>query len=69
MLSCVQEETAARTAATGSGRRCERCKISAAADDIKLRVCSRCRNVFYCSRECQKKAWKEEHKVYCIDVK
>jgi hypothetical protein len=31
----------------------------------QLLVCSRCRNVRYCSRPCQKAHWKEGHKLEC----
>lgn len=39
---------------------CCYCKIEAK----KLMKCARCRKVFYCGRECQKKDWKE-HKKFC----
>lgn len=31
----------------------------------KLRLCTRCRNVRYCSTECQRKAWLGGHKDAC----
>jgi hypothetical protein len=31
----------------------------------KNRKCARCKNVVYCSAECQKKHWKEGHKKVC----
>jgi len=30
-----------------------------------LKVCSRCKNTFYCGRECQAKAWAKSHKKDC----
>ncbi|KAK5906894.1 hypothetical protein CesoFtcFv8_004799 [Champsocephalus esox] len=35
---------------------------------VKLTACSRCHNVFYCSRNCKLKAWDERHKEECIRV-
>lgn len=34
---------------------------------IELRKCSKCKSVWYCSKECQKEHWKH-HKAYCHDV-
>jgi hypothetical protein len=31
---------------------------------LKFRVCGRCKEVRYCSRECQVESWKE-HKIFC----
>jgi hypothetical protein len=42
---------------------CEVCEALTAASRDKLHMCP-CRNVAYCSRECQVKHWKE-HKVQC----
>ena len=36
-------------------------------DHIKLRCCSRCRSVTYCSRECQAEDW-TLHKEFCDEV-
>jgi len=41
------------------GRRCEVCKLPAALK------CGKCREVSYCSKECQAKDWKAGHKVTC----
>jgi len=41
---------------------CDHCKKSST---VKLLVCSRCKKVAYCSKECQKTAWKA-HKKTCI---
>lgn len=44
------------------GIHCDHCKRK----DAKLLKCARCNREFYCSKECQRKQWKEnEHKVYC----
>lgn len=39
---------------------CETCK------EVKegMKVCSKCKSAYYCSYECQKKAW-PEHKITC----
>jgi hypothetical protein len=33
----------------------------------ELKVCSRCKKVYYCSKECQKKNYRV-HKRYCISL-
>ncbi|KAF7660952.1 hypothetical protein LDENG_00272190 [Lucifuga dentata] len=35
---------------------------------VKLTPCSRCRQVYYCSRTCKLKAWDQLHKEECIRV-
>jgi len=34
---------------------------------VDLKMCSRCKKVYYCSRECQKKNYRV-HKRYCISI-
>jgi hypothetical protein len=41
--------------------RCHTCMIAG----TKFNICGACRNVRYCSRECQVKSWKEGHKEAC----
>ncbi|KAF9494479.1 hypothetical protein BDN71DRAFT_980502 [Pleurotus eryngii] len=31
----------------------------------KLKLCARCKSVYYCSQACQKSNWKARHKQYC----
>lgn len=31
----------------------------------KLKQCARCRKVWFCSKECQAKSWKEDHQHLC----
>nr|CAB3221702.1 ankyrin repeat and MYND domain-containing protein 1 [Phallusia mammillata] len=36
---------------------------------VRLTSCSRCHEVFYCSRACKLKAWEERHKDECLRIK
>jgi hypothetical protein len=36
---------------------------------INFKKCSSCKNVSYCSKDCQKKAWKNGHKQACNDCR
>lgn len=36
---------------------------------VRLTTCSRCREVYYCSRFCKLKAWDERHKMECLRMK
>lgn len=33
---------------------------------VRLAACTRCKEVFYCSRNCKLKAWNSRHKEECI---
>jgi len=47
-------------------RRCANCGV-AASPTVKLSLCSRCRSVEYCCRDCQKQHWKT-HKAACNQI-
>ena len=40
------------------------CTVCNAASD-SLKICSACKNATYCSIECQRKDWKDGHKIQC----
>ena len=40
------------------------CSVCGSPGPGRLKICSRCKSVHYCSRDCQKKDWKQ-HKGYC----
>ena len=37
-------------------------------EEPKFRLCSGCRMVYYCSVECQRKSWQQNHRTYCQRV-
>ncbi|KAJ3414632.1 hypothetical protein HDV05_006273 [Chytridiales sp. JEL 0842] len=41
-------------------------KCSSKSPERRLKVCSRCRRVYYCSEECQRADWAEHRKNRCI---
>lgn len=41
---------------------CHKCE-----DEEKLKRCSRCKKILYCSKECQKEDWKK-HKIECDKI-
>ena len=49
------------------GIRCNTCKSMQGATEFK--VCSACKKVYYCSRDCQRKDWKGGHKQLCPSLK
>ncbi len=46
-------------------KRCYGCKIKK-SDTMRLRLCSKCKTVRYCSRHCQKKSWNKVHRYFCV---
>ncbi len=52
-----------------SGVKCEQCGITQEdASTPQLLQCAGCHKVCYCSRECQIKHWKSEHKKVCAKI-
>ena len=49
-------------------RRCANCRKSANPNNDPYKCCSRCKSVWYCSKECQVKHW-GSHKSDCIKAK
>jgi len=47
---------------------CENC-LKCAQDEVPLKQCAGCNVVAYCSRECQVKHWKMQHKHECARMK
>lgn len=52
-------------------RVCAHCKMQeihhqSPDEFIQYKLCSKCKNVFYCSRHCQKKDWRQIHRLKCI---
>eukprot|EP01083_Nonionella_stella_P079850 219215_1 len=35
------------------------------SEQIKLKLCSRCKDVYYCSKHCQKRQWNKTHRLVC----
>ncbi|KAL7412910.1 hypothetical protein BDY24DRAFT_415859 [Mrakia frigida] len=52
------------TADEGWESLCDACGSPGTIEGRKLKKCSRCRTVSYCSHECQKARWLK-HKKYC----
>ncbi|KAJ7184545.1 hypothetical protein C8R46DRAFT_1064376 [Mycena filopes] len=55
-------DLSAKEAKNPDARQCARCDKTGTTKDLLL--CSRCRLIHYCSRECQKQAW-PTHKIVC----
>ena len=48
------------------GDHCDLCgETCEALEGVKLMACAKCKQTYYCSVECQKKHWKEVHKIQC----
>ena len=52
-----------------SRRHCSFCKLTEGQLKKTFKCCSRCRGVYYCGEECQKKDWKNDHKRLCVRLR
>jgi hypothetical protein len=41
---------------------------NALEEEVKFLTCGKCRNIKYCSKDCQTKDWKEQHKNECVKL-
>ncbi|OQR96560.1 hypothetical protein THRCLA_07243 [Thraustotheca clavata] len=58
----IDEEDNAYWREQAKGKMCDHCHES----PPKLMRCVRCQNAYYCSKTCQKLAWKAIHKAECV---
>ena len=58
---------AQRELAENAVRGLNECAVCAEEDE-ELFLCSKCKTVKYCSKECQLRAWKEGHKIRCFET-
>jgi len=63
IFSSVQEQERNQTTKDDPFVLCSCCNKEGQADDMPL--CARCRSVYYCSRACQRRHWKQGHKKEC----
>jgi hypothetical protein len=46
-------------------QRCSNCESWESVDSARFARCGKCKDKFYCSRDCQAADWKAGHKKYC----
>jgi len=44
---------------------CANCFVAQSSLNLRLRRCGRCRQIKYCSEDCQTEHWKKSHKLHC----
>lgn len=45
---------------------CAYCRVSKQEANNRMKICSRCRVAYYCSKECQTEDWYNNHKMTCV---
>ncbi|KAL3778593.1 hypothetical protein HJC23_007468 [Cyclotella cryptica] len=49
-------------------KECAYCGVTNAEAIRRMKICSRCKSAYYCSKECQSEDWYNRHKMTCIPV-
>jgi hypothetical protein len=65
----ISKEAAPSIAPPISTHKCASCGRRGSGSGVKLKPCSRCKAVFYCGVDCQRRHWKEGHKLSCCSSK
>lgn len=47
---------------------CAYCGVTKEEANNRMKICSRCRGAYYCSKECQSEDWYNNHKMTCVAV-
>ncbi|KAL7486202.1 hypothetical protein ACHAW6_012503 [Cyclotella cf. meneghiniana] len=47
-------------------KQCARCGVTNEEANRRMKICSRCKSAYYCSKDCQSKDWYNNHKMTCI---
>ena len=66
--SCSEKDISASASASSSASVSSSSGEGATAGSTELKKCAACRMATYCSKDCQKKDWKEGHKKTCKAV-
>jgi hypothetical protein len=66
-LTGAERETVSKRHAANPCAPCANLACSKRETEPKgFKACSRCKSFAYCSRDCQKKDWKAQHKSFCL---
>jgi hypothetical protein len=47
---------------------CAYCGVTKEEANHRMKICSRCRSTYYCSKDCQSEDWYNTHKTTCVPV-
>ncbi|KAL7484199.1 hypothetical protein ACHAW6_009840 [Cyclotella cf. meneghiniana] len=49
-------------------KQCAYCGVTNEEASRRMKICSRCKSAYYCSKECQSEDWYNNHKMTCMPV-